>query len=377
MINWLYEKTRFKPLLRFYDTPTTLIPDPMDGRDYIFEWDSTLTLPASVDLREHTGQIEDQLSTGSCTANALVSACELYLIAAGQHTDTPATDANDLSRLFNYYNSRQSLGGKYAEQDLGSTARESLRSARNHGLPSEQLWPYDVTKWNTKPSDAAYSQTTKIGRYERIEHTDTTRTQIRYAIAHGWPVMIGMNVGEKLYNLKPGEIYPYKHKVSNPPIGGHEMLIVGYDGDDYIIENSWGKDWCDNGYFRCQAAVVYVDMIDAWVVKGFAGYDSINSTEAMVKKAYRDLLHREAEPGGLAYWSAEIDAGRLTRIELMRALARSVEFKDLHQTIESLYQDLLLREPDAGGLAAWKASGLSIPQVTEYFLISQEFTMRF
>lgn len=34
-------------------------------------------------------------------------------------------------------------------------------------------------------------------------------------------------------------------------IGGHSMAIVGYDDtrEVFIVRNSWGDTWCDNGYF--------------------------------------------------------------------------------------------------------------------------------
>ena len=33
-------------------------------------------------------------------------------------------------------------------------------------------------------------------------------------------------------------------------IGGHAMLIVGYNDDKqwFIVRNSWGNKWADNGY---------------------------------------------------------------------------------------------------------------------------------
>ena len=108
---------------------TGLSPDPFDSRDYLYECNPKDTLPASVDLRDYTGEIEDQRSIGSCTANAMCSAGEMFLQSTGKHID--------LSRLFNYWCSRQALPKEYQEQDLGSTAREALRAAKNLGLPTE------------------------------------------------------------------------------------------------------------------------------------------------------------------------------------------------------------------------------------------------
>lgn len=28
------------------------------------------------------------------------------------------------------------------------------------------------------------------------------------------------------------------------------MMIVGYDEKNWIIKNSWGSDWGENGFFR-------------------------------------------------------------------------------------------------------------------------------
>ena len=375
-----------------------LTPDPIDSRDYIFEWDSTAILPHAVDLRNYTGMIENQLSIGSCSANATVSACEAYLIANGVFDDTNQTDSHDLSRLFNYYNSRQLLGGIFAEQDLGSTARMALRSAKTQGIPSEQTWPYVEADWNTRPSEASYTSALdlRVGEYCRIKAYNMSPIedlnaigQIKYALAKGWPVLIGMRVGAKLLTLTPSERYSYVHPTNNPYIGGHEMLIVGYSGDDFIIENSWGRDWCEHGYFFCSQYVVNVDQIDIWVMKGFAGYTRVGGdvtmshNEWLVRTAFDDMLKRAPKIEGLTYWIGRLNEG-MSHADLRRSLARSAEFLTIHQvfttiqqTVESLYRDILLREADAAGLAGWSASGLPLDQIIEGFIMSAEFSNLF
>lgn len=365
----------------------TLTPDPIDTRDHIFEWNKSAIVPSRVDLREYTGMIENQLSINSCISNATVSACEMFLIANGELYDTPATDAMDLSRLFNYYCSRHNIGGQFATEDAGSIARESLRSARNQGLCFEVTWPYASAKWNTQPNEAAYVEASFkcLGEYARIQIIEYPSFKdanpiggIKYALAQGFPVLVGMTVGERLITLTPDQIYSSVHPVTNPVIGGHEMVIVGYDDNDFIIENSWGNAWCDNGYFRCPASVVISNVIDLWVVKGFAGYTTVGDdvTSDIVKEAYRSMLHREADSGGYAYWIGCVEAG-MTQADLRRNFARSYEFIASHLTIESLYRDILLREPDEGGLAWWKNSGLTIPQIIDEFIISMEFLQKF
>jgi len=350
-----------------------------------------------VDLRDYTGMIEHQLRLNACTANATASACEMFLIANGVFADTPATDSHDLSRLFNYYTSRQSLGGVFADRDIGSTARESLRVARNLGLCFERTWPYDESMVNVRPSDAAYVEALnwRIGSYERINMVKAItfeslnpEAQIRYAIAKGWPVQVGMRIGQRFLELKPDEVYSYVHPVNNPFIINHEMLIVSYDSDrdDVTIENSLGPDWCDRGYFRCPMRVLVNDAIDLWVVKGFAGYERVgpdvtitvpaDPNETLVINAYRDMLHRPPEPAGLAHWMSLLAAG-MTHADMRRHIANQSEFQNAHTTVESLYRDILLRPSDPDGLAAWTASGLTIAQIIPGFLGSAEFFAKF
>jgi hypothetical protein len=97
------------------------------------------------------------------------------------------------------------------------------------------------------------------------------------------------------------------------------------------------------------------------------------ASDQFVAQAYRDLLQRDADAGGLAYWSGLIDGG-MPRFAVVSALENSPECQG--QRIEALYTSLLHRPGDASGLAYWSrlaAAGSTMEQVRTAFLSSDEY----
>lgn len=290
--------------LKIVVSQLVLVPDYEDKRDYLYtDFDWRDELPAEVDLRQFFGQIENQLSVGSCTSHAVCKAAEMFAVANGQE-DTEATDSLDLSRLFNYYTSRSYLTADYQQNDKGSTLRCALRAAKNEGVALESLWPYDVGYWNTAPNIAAYTdaENRKAGSYFRIQGKTPDCMKfytpgemffrVKHALASGFPVIVGMNVGKHLLTLQPGAIYyPCNSSIdAQKSIGGHAMLIVGYTVVNkqpcFIVANSWGKQWGDSGYFLMSEESLWFDYFDLWVMKGFAGAEKVGP----------DLVRRYVEP---------------------------------------------------------------------------------
>lgn len=93
-----------------------------------------------------------------------------------------------------------------------------------------------------------------------------------------------------------------------------------------------------------------------------------------VSTLYRDVLGRNADPAGLAHWVAALDAGRITRTDLVVSLVESAEAK---QRFALQARSLLLNEALLGGqitgeeLVYWTSYLSSLPAQFRSALVSR------
>ena len=199
-------------------------------------------LPARVDLRPHMTAVEDQQQTSSCVANATAGAYE-YLVK--RHQDEPY----DVSRLFLYYNGRREEGDDI--EDAGMRIEDAIAGLKDHGACSEETWPFDEDQVNEEPSKEAYDEAAAFV-IQDVQVVPTDLDAWKQALAEGYPIIFGISLFKSFdKHRKPGLVpMPSSNEVSREKHGGHAMLCVGYsDADDvFIVRNSWGTDWGDEGY---------------------------------------------------------------------------------------------------------------------------------
>ena len=98
---------------------------------------------------------------------------------------------------------------------------------------------------------------------------------------------------------------------------------------------------------------------------------------SVVKALYQDLLLREVDPSGLQSWSAML-AGGASQTALVASLTRSSEYVQLR--VAQAYKEVLGRSPDAGGMAGWSgeilAGRIPVDDVQRRFFSSEEFVSR-
>lgn len=95
--------------------------------------------------------------------------------------------------------------------------------------------------------------------------------------------------------------------------------------------------------------------------------------QQFIGQLYHDLLNREVDASGLAFWDAQLAAGA-TRVQVALGIEQTTEFKQL--VINGLYLHYLHRVADAGGLEFCTQllnQGATIEQVEALIIGSDEY----
>jgi C1A family cysteine protease len=198
-------------------------------------------LPASVDLSTHAcmPHVYDQGQLGSCTGNAIAAGFAFDLGKQGLKTFNP-------SRLAIYYDER--VIERTTREDAGAEIRDGMKVIAKTGAAPEALWPYEVSKFGTKPSKAYYTAAKQHAcvLYERVPQAETA---IKSVLASGLPIVFGVTVYDSFESDAAAETgnIPMPKKTEKS-LGGHAILMTGYTKGRVRFRNSWGTSWGKKGY---------------------------------------------------------------------------------------------------------------------------------
>lgn len=191
--------------------------------------------PGSIDWRStQVTRVKNQGSCGACWAFALTGSTEAaYYRKTGNLVSFSDQQLIDCTTDTNAGCRGGSFGTTYPYIET-------------YGLESEDSYPYTGTDDTCK-----YSASEVVARPTTFTYVESKNEDaLADAVANTGPVSVAIDASQ-LGSYGSGIFVDY---VCQPESRNHAILIVGYgseNGQDFwILKNSWGDSWGENGYFR-------------------------------------------------------------------------------------------------------------------------------
>jgi len=185
---------------------------------------------------DYSTSIKNQAPCPSCEAYALAASLETMVqYKVGHPFDC------DLSEMHLFFCS----GGTC---NWGVDIKKCMTQLQEFGVPDEGCYP-DPGRSSDSPCDDVIpgweNRTIKIENWGWV---DTDINSIKQALIDHGPLVICMVVRSDFMSYSGGI---YKNLWGKRE-GGHVITIFGYDDDKrcWLIKNSWGADWGENGWIR-------------------------------------------------------------------------------------------------------------------------------
>ena len=250
-------------------------PDVGDIRD--LHYSPTLAaLKPEIDIRNNkwwrNGRVRNQGESPSCTGHALAGLID-HLYARDNWLADPDADVSKKPRFSAsmLYHVGRYHDEWHGENYRGSSIRGVLKGFFYNGVCTEKVLHKALRKngesksawlsWHMTQDILKSAQSVQLGGYFRV----------RARLADLQAALNEVEIVVASADIHPGWLDTKDHiefyNSSTNKVGRHAFLIVGYNADGLIIQNSWGKKWGEKGLAYWSYNDWAANVLDMWVLR--------------------------------------------------------------------------------------------------------------
>lgn len=280
-------------------------------------------LPESANLQRFAPAVGNQGKQGSCVAWSSAYGARTILEASRSGED-PNSIKYSPSFMYNQIG-LEGCQGTYVEKAMEFMSQQ--------GAVPYNEFPYDENDCSRQPSQQLLSEAGeyRMRGFNRLSQGDRNNVldlhAIRENLAQGAPVVIGMMVGESFMQPMLGQDLwrPTSDDQQMMGFGGHALCVVGYDdkkyGGAFLIMNSWGKEWGNNGF----AWIRYTDFkyfvreaygLEPMAKTGTAANQLLNAEIGLVRNDDKQYIPLRFQGNNLFQSTTPVAAGTRFKIEV-------------------------------------------------------------
>ena len=207
-----------------------------------------IVLPKKVDLRRDWWNVGNQGATGSCVGWATASSLLRYHFTKARKIKTN----EKISVRFIWMASKEM--DEYIDyptsfiEDAGTSIKTALKTARKIGALKADIFPFIGKMVTIKEQNfLAVAGKLKIKAFFNLINSNQDKlTMFKTWLAYQGPILTSLECDSNWFHPQPGGLLEKYDEKS--VCGGHAMSIVGYTPTHFIIRNSWGTRWGDQGF---------------------------------------------------------------------------------------------------------------------------------
>ena len=124
-------------------------------------------------------------------------------------------------------------------------------------IDTEKSYPYysvNCTMQQVRCHTCEARSGVKGASFKKAVKVPATEEALKIAVATQGPISVGIDSRDFKFQYHGNGVFYGKTCKSDPGSGGHAVAVVGYgteNGQDYwLVKNSWGSDWGDEGYIK-------------------------------------------------------------------------------------------------------------------------------